>query len=400
MPRGTFAPGRYPQAIENLESVAASAQLLFRALASTECRRIVFVGSCLEYAPTPGASTKRAPSVRRTVYGGASWPFRSCSSRFAREKGRSGVTARALQPVRSIRTSRSTRAPPSSARCATAELAVDGRQSDPRFSSRRGCRRRRVDCRGERSSKGPSTSHRRFLRPSRMSRAKLARQIGRPELIALGARLSLRMRSAMALREARPPSPDHAWLPHHDLASGVEATIGWWKRQLGDPDGCPLCRGGRTERILRLDGRPVHQHVTGGTADDARSMPRGDVTLALCLRCGFVFNSAFDAGTRALFARVRELAGPLRRVQRVSRRPHNRTHHASSARREDHCRDRLRPGPFSRAVDGEGAIVSASGSIRRSIRAGTRKMGVSRSFRRSTIAPLRKRPDTWYSLAT
>jgi 2-polyprenyl-3-methyl-5-hydroxy-6-metoxy-1,4-benzoquinol methylase len=38
----------------------------------------------------------------------------------------------------------------------------------------------------------------------------------------------------------------------------------------------------------------VHQHVTGPTAADARSAPRGDVTLALCLNCGFVFNSAFE----------------------------------------------------------------------------------------------------------
>jgi 2-polyprenyl-3-methyl-5-hydroxy-6-metoxy-1,4-benzoquinol methylase len=60
------------------------------------------------------------------------------------------------------------------------------------------------------------------------------------------------------------------------------------------PTVCPLCHGGRTESVLRLDGTPVYQHVTGATAADARSAPRGDVTLALCLNCGFVFNSAFE----------------------------------------------------------------------------------------------------------
>jgi SAM-dependent methyltransferase len=46
----------------------------------------------------------------------------------------------------------------------------------------------------------------------------------------------------------------------------------------------------------------VHQHVTGATAAEARSAPRGDVTLTLCLICGFVFNSVFDA-ERARYTR-------------------------------------------------------------------------------------------------
>ena len=161
----------------------------------------------------------------------------------------------------------------------------------------------------------------------------------------------------MALRQARPPfaRPTRGYrITISRAASRLRLDGG--NGNLVTQTVCPLCRGGRTEPILRLDGTPVHQHVTGATADDARSMPRGDVTLALCLSCGFVFNSAFDPERVRYSQRVRELAGPLRRVQRVSRRPHNRTHDASSARREDHCRDRLRPGPFSRAVDGEGAL--------------------------------------------
>jgi hypothetical protein len=38
----------------------------------------------------------------------------------------------------------------------------------------------------------------------------------------------------------------------------------------------------------------VLQHVTGASAAEARSAPRGDVTLEVCLNCGFVFNSVFE----------------------------------------------------------------------------------------------------------
>jgi nucleoside-diphosphate-sugar epimerase len=58
------------------------------------------------------------------------------------------------------------------------------------------------------------------------------RQIGRPELIRLGA------------REARPDDPDLVeadttlmrkvlgWTPRHSLETGIADTVGWWRDQL------------------------------------------------------------------------------------------------------------------------------------------------------------------------
>jgi nucleoside-diphosphate-sugar epimerase len=65
----------------------------------------------------------------------------------------------------------------------------------------------------------------------------VARQIGRPELIDLGA--LARPDGDPQWLCARPGRlrQFHAWVPHHDLASGVEATIRWWRRQIGEPDG-------------------------------------------------------------------------------------------------------------------------------------------------------------------
>lgn len=42
-------------------------------------------------------------------------------------------------------------------------------------------------------------------------------------------------------------------------------------------------------------GVPVHQNVLCGSREEARQFPRGDLLLAFCENCGFVFNAAFDA---------------------------------------------------------------------------------------------------------
>jgi SAM-dependent methyltransferase len=39
---------------------------------------------------------------------------------------------------------------------------------------------------------------------------------------------------------------------------------------------------------------PVHQHVTGGTVEEARAAARGDIALTFCRACGFTFNGVFD----------------------------------------------------------------------------------------------------------
>ncbi|MCU1347347.1 MAG: S-adenosylmethionine-dependent methyltransferase, partial [Acidobacteria bacterium] len=56
---------------------------------------------------------------------------------------------------------------------------------------------------------------------------------------------------------------------------------------------CPLCGERRASIFLVRENVPVHQNLLLRT-EEALSVPRGDLRLAVCEACGFVFNSAFD----------------------------------------------------------------------------------------------------------
>ncbi len=62
---------------------------------------------------------------------------------------------------------------------------------------------------------------------------------------------------------------------------------------------CPICDGSRTHEFLRREAVPVHQNLVLETRAEALAINRGDLVLAACHACGFVFNAAFDAGTLA-----------------------------------------------------------------------------------------------------
>jgi SAM-dependent methyltransferase len=57
---------------------------------------------------------------------------------------------------------------------------------------------------------------------------------------------------------------------------------------------CPVCQFAGTTPFLRRAGMPVHQNLLLASRNLARSTVRGDLELAVCERCGFVFNLAFD----------------------------------------------------------------------------------------------------------
>lgn len=59
-------------------------------------------------------------------------------------------------------------------------------------------------------------------------------------------------------------------------------------------DQCPVCGQSRIRRFLRRESVPVHQNLVVATQQAARSAARGDLDLAVCECCGFVFNRAFD----------------------------------------------------------------------------------------------------------
>jgi SAM-dependent methyltransferase len=60
------------------------------------------------------------------------------------------------------------------------------------------------------------------------------------------------------------------------------------------PSPCPVCGSDSPSVFLSRPGVPVHQHLIFDDAAAARAAARGDLTLACCGACGFVFNAAFD----------------------------------------------------------------------------------------------------------
>jgi SAM-dependent methyltransferase len=59
-------------------------------------------------------------------------------------------------------------------------------------------------------------------------------------------------------------------------------------------DQCPVCESRRLTRFLQREQVPVHQNLVVGSAHAARSVTRGELDLAVCEDCGFIFNRAFD----------------------------------------------------------------------------------------------------------
>lgn len=57
---------------------------------------------------------------------------------------------------------------------------------------------------------------------------------------------------------------------------------------------CPVCGSDAPEGFLRRDGVPAHQNLVMRDPGAALAAERGDLVLACCPRCGFVFNRAFD----------------------------------------------------------------------------------------------------------
>lgn len=57
---------------------------------------------------------------------------------------------------------------------------------------------------------------------------------------------------------------------------------------------CPLCESRRLSPFLHRSRVPVHQNLVVASRDAARSVTRGELDLAACEDCGFVFNRAFD----------------------------------------------------------------------------------------------------------
>jgi SAM-dependent methyltransferase len=65
---------------------------------------------------------------------------------------------------------------------------------------------------------------------------------------------------------------------------------------MADRTDCPACGAPGLDVFYEQDGIPLNSMLLLDDADDARRFPTGRMRLALCHRCGFVCNAAFEPG--------------------------------------------------------------------------------------------------------
>lgn len=59
-------------------------------------------------------------------------------------------------------------------------------------------------------------------------------------------------------------------------------------------EACPACASTALEPVWRVPSVPVHSCLMVESEAQARAFPRGELDLAFCPACGFLFNAAFD----------------------------------------------------------------------------------------------------------
>ena len=72
---------------------------------------------------------------------------------------------------------------------------------------------------------------------------------------------------------------------------------------------CPACSSADLRIFHEQLSIPVNSCLLLDDANDARAFPRGDLVLAFCRTCGFVFNTVFDIGQSEYSSRYEETQG-------------------------------------------------------------------------------------------
>lgn len=57
---------------------------------------------------------------------------------------------------------------------------------------------------------------------------------------------------------------------------------------------CSICDSEKIEIFLQREGIPIHQHLLFSDEQSAINTKRGNLELAVCITCGFIFNQSFD----------------------------------------------------------------------------------------------------------
>lgn len=72
---------------------------------------------------------------------------------------------------------------------------------------------------------------------------------------------------------------------------------------------CPVCGTGSAQKFYDLRDVPVHSVLLMRSAETARRIPRGDITLACCGQCFMIWNTSFDPGALSYNEEYEETQG-------------------------------------------------------------------------------------------
>jgi nucleoside-diphosphate-sugar epimerase len=226
-------PGKFWEASENIEWVRASLEL-FSSFAANNGKRAIGAGSCAEYESNAGECVEgKTPLLPATLYGTCKNALGSILASFSRQTGFSSAWGRIFflygphEPpsrlvayvVQSI-----LRAEP--ALCSDGNQVLDFLHVEDVASAFVALLESRVQGPVNIGS-GRPVAVRDLLQ-------EIGAQLGRPDLIRLGARESSSGVSRIWASTER-LTKEVDWKPHYDLASGIRHTIEWWHGSVEKP---------------------------------------------------------------------------------------------------------------------------------------------------------------------
>jgi len=225
------APSKFWEARENIDWVRASLELLL-AFAANQGKRIIVAGSCAEYALNPGECLEEeTPLLPATLYGTCKHSFGRLLDSFSRRNDLSAAWGRIFflygpyeHPSRLIAyvVQSLLRAQP--ALCSDGTQVLDFMHVEDAASAFVALLENKIQGPVNIASGRPVVV--------RDLLQEIGMQIGRPELIRLGARQSSSEVSRIWANVER-LTKGTGWKPHYDLASGIQQTIEWWRNSAG-----------------------------------------------------------------------------------------------------------------------------------------------------------------------
>src|SRR6266480_2829742 len=222
---------KFWEARENMEWVRASLELL-SAFAANNGKRALAAGGCDEYEINSGECVEgKTPLLPATLYGTCKHAFGSILASFSRQTGFSSAWGRIFflygpheQPSRLVAYVVQSLLRAETALCSDGNQVLDFLHVEDAASAFVALLESRVQ-----GSVNIASGHPLAVRDLLQE---IGAQLGRPELIRLGARESSSEASRIWASTEKVTN-EVGWKPHYNLVSGIQHTIEWWRNSAG-----------------------------------------------------------------------------------------------------------------------------------------------------------------------